>query len=247
MSKLADLSLHDDIQEAKDSLGGSNVLESDAYLVNIDAAYLSTADSGAKALNIIATTQEGKEYRQTFWMTSGTAKGGKHYYEKDGKKHYLPGFQMASDLARLAAGKELAELTDEERIIKLYNKDLKKEAPTPVAMLVELVNQPVYLGIVKQLVNKTEKTDAGYVNTAETREVNDVVKIFRAEDTLTVTEVQAGGSDDPFFNGWVEKYKGTVQNRVKSGGVAGTVGTPAAAANQANKRPTASLFAKKAA
>jgi hypothetical protein len=61
---------------------------------------MTTADSGAMALNIRAKTEDGKEIRQQLRMTSGTAKGCKNYYEdKNGEKKYLPGFLMANALS----------------------------------------------------------------------------------------------------------------------------------------------------
>ena len=250
MSKLANLTVQEDIKESANTLGGAfGALDSDAYLMTIEAAYLGKSESGAQSLSIIAKTQEGREFRHTLWMTSGTAKGGKNYYEdKDGNKKYLPGFEMARHLALLAAGKELSDLDFEERVIKLYNSEAKKDMPTPVDMAVDLVGQQVYLGIMKQVVDKTQKNEStgAYEATGETREQNEIAKIFRAEDQLTVQEITGGQEDTPFFHGWVEKYKGTVQNRAKGAAASGTAGAPkAAAANAANKRPTTSLFGKK--
>jgi hypothetical protein len=241
MSLLKALTTDESISNESDRVGGSYVLDSDAYPSKIESAYLNKADSQALGLVLVATTNQGKKISQTLWMTSGKDKGCKNYYEdKQGQKQYLPAFLHANALALLTLGKEISELETETKVVKVYNKDAKAEVPTKVEMLVDLIGQEVIIGLLKQIVDKTTKTPAGYVPTGETREQNEIDKIFRASDMKTTAEIRAQ-SDAEFYNKWVEKNRGTVVNKASKTGAVGTPGAPAANAGGVAK-PKQSLF-----
>ena len=189
MSIFATLTTDSSIANEKDSVGGSRVLESGLYKAVVTLAYGSKSDGGAMGLVFRAKTDEGQEINQTFWMTSGTAKGCKNYYEKDGQKNYLPGFVQANALALLTVGKEISELDAETKVVNVWNKDAKAEVPTKVEMLTDMLGKEILIGLIKQTVDKTKKDDAGvYQPTGETREENEVDKLFRASDRKTTSE-----------------------------------------------------------
>lgn len=98
MSLLANLTSDESIANEKDSVGGGGVLESNIYPAKVTLAYVTKSGGGALGLVISAKTTEGRDIKQTLWMTSGTEKGCKNYYEKDGQKHYLPGYLAANAL-----------------------------------------------------------------------------------------------------------------------------------------------------
>lgn len=239
MSLLAQLSTDTSIKEDGDSLG-SQVLDSGLYEATIKYAYIGSADSGAVSL-VCMFDLSGRPLRQTFWMTSGTAKGGKNYYvNKDGERKYLPGFTQANSLAQLVTGKEISALDTETKVIKLWSKEAKAEVPTKVEMLMELVNQPVVIGVIKQLVNKTVKNDdGGYSPTDETREENEIDKFFKADNYMTLTEVKSNADEAEFYKSWVKKFKGTVKDRTSKDA---TKSTPKTSTGGASKKPAVSLF-----
>jgi hypothetical protein len=76
MSLLANLATDAAIEDEKDYTG-SNLLESGIYPSTIKTAYISKSDGGALGLVCTFKTDSGADFRQTFWMTSGTAKGAK--------------------------------------------------------------------------------------------------------------------------------------------------------------------------
>ena len=239
MSILKNLTTDSSIKGETDSLGSGGLWESGTYPLTIKVAYLSTAASGALALNIVAASGE-KEIKQQFWMTSGTEKGSKNYYEKNGEKHYLPGFIAANSLALLTLGKEIGELDVEKKVIKVYDYESKKEVPTEVDAFVDLHGQEIIAGVLKQKVDKTAKGDDNkYHPTGETREENEIVKFFRAEDGLTVPEIEAGVTEAKFKADWEKKFTGTVRNRAKGAEAGVKAGAPSTA-----QKPTKSLFAK---
>lgn len=253
MSILANLTSDDTIAGEKDSVGGF-ILDSNIYGGKVELAYIKTAPSGALALAFSIKTTDGKNVRGDFWMTSGTAKGCKNYYEdKKGDKQYLPGYIMANALCLLTTGKEINQLEPEEKVIGLYNKEAKAEMPTKVPMLTEVVGQDIAFGLLKQLEDKTEKNpnwnpagpkdknNSEYIPTGETRETNEVDKFFKADTLQTTAELRAG-ADASFHTTWKNKWEGKVKDKTDKdakgkGGASGAPRKPGAAA-----APKTSLF-----
>lgn len=244
MSLLKNLTSDASIATEKDSVGSGGVVESGLYHSTIKLAYLIKSDGGAVGLVLNAMSQAGRELRQTLWMTSGTAKGGTNYYtDANGAKQYLPGFNLANSLALLTVGKEISDLDTETKVVNTYSKEAKAEVPTKVEMLVDLLGKDVIIGVIKQVVDKTQKNDAGaYVPTGETREENEFDKFFRAKDRMTTAEIRAEATEASFIETWETKWAGNTRNKAKgAGGATGTAGAPKAAGASAAK-PKQSLF-----
>lgn len=242
MSFMKNLVTDDSIENERDVVGSGGPLDSGLYKATITLAYITQAASEALGLVVHFKTDQGRELRQTFWMTSGKDKGCKNYYERDGEKHYLPGFNVANSLTLLTIGKEISELEPEDKVCNVWNKEAKAEVPTKVKMLMDLLNQDILLGVIRQKVDKTVKNDAGkYVPTGETREENEVDKIFRAKDRMTTAEIRAQAEEATFATLWNEKWEGVTRDRSKGG--ESNTGTPGAPKASGAKKPTTSLFA----
>lgn len=240
MSLLKNLTSDSKIADEKDSVG-STLLDSNLYPAKVKLVYVTKSASGAIGLVVHLPTDNGKEVRETLWMSSGTAKGGKNYYEKDGEKRYLPGYLMATALSLLTVGKEVSDLDTETKVVNVYNPELKKEVPTKVEVPVELLNQEIYVGVIRERVDKTAKNDDGvYAPTGETREQNVIDKFFRASDKMTTTEIRAEAEEAKFFETWQKKWVDQVRDRTSKEGQGAAAKTKAA--SQSNK-PTTSLFA----
>lgn len=247
MNMLASLATQDDIATEKDSVGGGSrgPVDSGIYNCTVALAYLKKADSGALGLVLHLKTEDDREIRQTLWMTSGTAKGGKNYYEKDGQKHYLPGFTHANALALLTTGKEISQLDTETKVVNMYSFDVKAEVPTKVDVLMDLMNKEIIAGVIKQTVDKNVKDAAGnYVPSGETRDENEIDKFFRAKDRMTTAEIRAQAEEAVFIETWRQKWEGKTKDRAKgaAGGLAGVPKLGGAPAAAATKKPTTSLF-----
>jgi len=247
MSLLKSITTDSSIKGETDSLGGG-VVDSGLYNATVGHAYVTTAQSEAMGLVCSFKLENGREVRETFWMTSGKEKGKRNFYEKDGQRHYLPGFLQANALALLAVGKEINELDTEEKVIKVYSSDAKAEVPTKVQMVMELVGKPILLGVMKQIEDKTKKNETTnqYEPTGETRETNTIDKIFNAESRLTVAEIKAGtaaDAEEKFADAWSNKNAGKVRDRsTKTGGTAGAPGKAPGAAPGSGNKPKTSLF-----
>ena len=239
----------DGLEESQDRLGGYKPLDTNIYTGTIKALYAGKSAGGAMSVNLIATIN-GQEYRETLWVTN--KKGENFFLNKDDKtkKVPLPGFTVADDICLIAVGKPLAEVDTEERTIKLYDYEQKKELPTGVDMIVEAIGQPISLGIVKILENKNEKQGDEYVPTSETREVNAIDKVFHPEQKITVVEARQGITEAKFWDGWLDRNKDQVRDRreIKEGQAGAARKAPGAAptaAAGAGAAPRKSLFGNK--
>jgi hypothetical protein len=248
MNILSNLTTDETIANEKDSIGGgSRTIDSGIYEATIVHAYVTKSAGGAVGMVVNMKTDAGQELRQTFWMTSGTAKGCKNYYEdKNGDKQYLPGFILANSLCLLTVGQEISALETEQKVIPLYNVEAKSEIPTKVDMLMDLVGKQVVAAVMKQIVDKTKKNETSglYEPTGETREENEIDKFFRQRDRMTTAEIRAKAEAATFVNTWAEKWTGKVRDKSKgaAGGVKAISGLPGTKAVAANK-PSVSLFA----
>lgn len=224
------------ILEATDSLGGFT-WETGLYTVVIDSVYMDQSKGGAHNLNFTFKTADGKTLSDTIYITSGTAKGVLNYYiDKKGQKQYLPGFTVANDISLVAGEKELSELLPEEKIVEVYNAELKKKVPTAKLVPMELIGKTLQIGIVKVKEFKNVKDASGnYVPGTEIREFNEINKVF-ADDGRTIVEAKAG-SEAEFITKWVAKNPSTfIKDK--------TGGAKAPAAGAASGATTKSLFNK---
>lgn len=248
MSLLSGLTIDNSIETEKDVLGGAGPLESGLYKSTVTLAYLQKSQGGALGLVTHFKTDQGREFRETLWITSGNAKGNRNYYEKDGEKKYLPGFIMADALCLLTTGKSIAEMDTEEKVVNVYSFDAKAEVPTKVDMLVDLLGQEIVVGLLKQTVDKNTKNDQGiYVPSGETRDENSIDKLFRARDNMTTAEIRAKVEQATFYKSWEEKNAGKTRDRSTktAGNGAARPGAPVAAGAMNGApaaRPTSSLF-----
>ncbi|WP_038345673.1 hypothetical protein [Acinetobacter sp. A47] len=230
MSVLAGLSYDSNIKNETDSVGGKfKLFASGVYNAVIKMAYIQIADSGAVGINCTFGIGED-EYKETFYVSN---KEGKAYYvdKNSGEKKYLAGFLHMDAICCLAAKRALSEMDTESKMVKVYNKDAKQEVPTKVDVLVDLLDKEVKLAIIQQKVFKQEKVDGKYVDTEETREENNVDKVFRASDNKTTAEIRAKAEEAAFIDVWKGRWDGEVKDRTKGkkpkGAAAGKAGAPA--------------------
>lgn len=193
--------------EETDVLGGG-ILPTNIYGSKISMAYLTESTKGAIGVVLHLMTPSQQNIRGTVWITN---RNKETYYVKDNEKRALPGFLLMNSLGLLTVGKEVLQLDQEEKTVMVYDFDAKKELPTNVPVLVELLNQEIYTAVEHRIVDSTTlNTSTGkYEPTGKTRETNEIVKFFRASDKKTVSEVQAQ-EDATFFDKWLEKNKDKV-------------------------------------
>lgn len=231
-----------------DTLGGRQLFDTNVYSGKVTMAYGKKSDGGALALALTFKFDDGKEFSKDVYMTN---KQGQNFYERDGEKHYLPGFNLINSLCLLTTGKEISALPTETKSVKVYSKEASAEVPTQVPVVTDLLGQDIKIAIERIIDDKTEKTDAGYVPTGDTIEVNEIAKFFCAREGfegMTQTEVKAARDGNKptelHMDKWIAKNKGQVRNKAKGAAAGGNAGKPSAggAPSAAQKKPTTSLF-----
>lgn len=218
------------LEESEDRLGGFVLFDTDVYNATIKMAYATQAASGARAIFFEFDLGKGRNYRETMYFTN---KKGENYYVTEAKKKApLPGFTLIDEICMLTTEDPLSVQETEDKTVKVYDADAKKELPKSVPVLINLLGKEVSLGIVKSLQDKTAKnqTTGEYEATGETIERNHIEKAFHTGTKLTVPEARNGKDAGEFWDKWVERNKGVVQDRRKnkSGAPAATTGRPQA-------------------
>lgn len=233
------LKLGSDVQQEveKDSLGGGGVLPSEIYTCTIKAAYFDSAKSKAISLNLILETSNGRKLTHQEFITSGEAKGCKPYYEKDGKKYPLPGYAKMNTLCLLATGQTIDQLTAEDKILKLYDFEAKKETNQSKKVITELTGKVIKAGVFKLIVDKKVKNDnfnpsipesatnQRYVATGETREENAIDKFFNEEGATL--EEHTEKKEPMFFEEWLKAHKDKVKDKSTKTASGTQAGAPA--------------------
>jgi len=213
MGILNDMNTSSDIKsEEKDTLGGGFLLDSNIYDMIIQLAYLDKSKGGAHCINLHCKDAGDNKFRQTIYFTN---RNGDNFYERDGEKNYLPGYNQLNAISLLAADKALNEIATEEKMVNVYNYDEKKEVPTKKEVLMDWINKPIKLGILNISDDKNEKNaDDKYVPSGELRNINEIDKVFRASDGKTIVEIKAD-DDANFITEWKDKWEGEIKQKGK--------------------------------
>lgn len=236
------------LEEVQDRIGGAVIRDTDAYDAKVKLAYAGQSDGGAKNITWVFEMPDGQEYRETIYWTN---KKGENWFKNKqdpSKKVPLPGFTVCDDLCLATTGKPLAEQETEEKQVLIYDFDQKKELPKAAHVLIDTLDQPVTLGLVRQTVNKNVKQGNEYVPGPDSKDENIIEKVFHTETKLTMVEAKQQAETAAFYPSWVERNKGNTKDRRKnkdgsSGGTAGAPGGPPQAGSA--PAPKTSLFGKK--
>lgn len=219
------------VEESEERVGGGGFTrDSGIYAMTIKLAYAGASAGGAQ--NITFVFDDGKEFRQTIYFTD---RNGKNYFhpKKQGsqerdttKKQFLPGYDLVNEICLIASDTPLTEQETEEKVVNLWDKDAKRELPKSVQVLTGLLGKPVSLAILKILQNKNEQQGDEWVPTADTVEVNEIVKVFHPEYKVTVKEAgRATGVNDGvmvdkdgnpvggFYDKWLEQNEGKTKDK----------------------------------
>ena len=240
------------LEEVQDRLGGGGfIIPTDIYTGKIKNFYGGKAESGALSVTLSLIKQDGKEYKETLYVTN---KEGDNFFlnpQDTSKKVPLPGFTIVNDICMILTGKPLSEQDWETKTANVWDKDAKKELPKSVDQATDIIDQEISLGIELQLVNVTAKnaTTGKYEPTGEDKQQNAVTKVWHPEVRMTLVEAQAGEeTEGVFWDKWLNQNKDKEIDRRKVKGAPGANGAPpkaAGAAAASSPAPKSSLFKKK--
>lgn len=196
-------------KEDTDTLGGGFTLNTGLYAMRVDLAYEMESKGGATGVVVHYKPVDGGNttLRETYWVTSGKAKGQKNYYtDKQGRKRLLPGMLMANQIAQITTGKDLSELDTDEKVVKLYDFQAQKEVPTKVQAITEMIGKDIAIGIHKVRENRRIQDASGnWVNGPQDRIFNEAHRVFYP-DGYTTTEKKAGASEPVFVKKWTDRF-----------------------------------------
>lgn len=205
------------VEEAKDVVGKSfSTVDSGVYDAVIKHAYLKKTVNGSTAMHMELALDDTYVSKPTIYLTS--QKGDHTYQDKKDptKRHLLPGFIVADAIALFGAQKPISELAKSTRkmTVKIRDFQLKKDVPTDVDMLHQLIGKTIKLGIIKKIEDKKVKDDSGqYVKAGTgTREFNEIDKVFHPTSGMTVNEVKNKASEASFIDKWKESWNGKVRD-----------------------------------
>jgi len=226
-------SMHDDIKLKETSLGGGSYLwDSGVYKTIVDMAYFDQSKGGAHSLNVTLLGEDGKKLKQTVWFTN--RKEEVHFINQKGEKDYLPGYTLANNLALIITGEDLNEAfeSSEKKMVNVYDFNEKKEKPTEKSVATSLLGKQVKVAVLKQTVNKRVNDGTGnYVDSAETRDENQIKEFYFPDSDLTVVEKAKDAKEAVMMPKWAERNTGKTLNRVKD-----VTATTSAAAKPAGKK-----------
>jgi len=213
----------------KDIIGGNfEVPKTDVYPITLGHVYTTKTSKGGTAITIIGKYEDGTEFKKTIYPTSTKSGVEKNtYLGKDNKPVYLADFLHFDALCLLVLGKPASEVTTEDKMVKIFDNDLKKEVPKKVATFVDFNGKQVLLALTRVLKTKQKIVGDTYVDAEGTRTEQNLDKVFRYVDRKTVTEVSTQ-SDATYMDAWLAKYQGKDKDlTTKQSGVAGAPEAPA--------------------
>jgi len=219
----------DGMEQSRDILGGSYILETDVYEAVIKLAYAGKSQTSMSQSVVLTLDIDGKDYRETIWVTN---KFNENFYVKDGKKIPQPGFTTVDDMCLCATGLPLSAQTIEEKIVKIYDFETKTDLPKAVKVITSILGKTVKVAIQKSKVDKTKKNDAtgNYEPTGETKDENTIEKVFHPTQNVTISEAR-NKKPAEFLEKWREKNKGVTRDKTsKDAGKSGRPGTRTAGA-----------------
>lgn len=208
----ADLQVNE-VEQEKDIVGGSySVLESDIYPAIISMAYKGESRTGARYVHLILDIN-GHEHSETIYITSGESKGKLPYYEKDGKKYALPGFNIMDAVVFIATKGDKrinsANLKFEPKVIDVWDNSEAKKVKKEVQTLSDIIGKEITVCI--QKVKKNKYSNGSLIN--ESREENNIVKVLTSK-LKTMTE-QINKENPVFSEKWLDKNKGVTKDLFK--------------------------------
>lgn len=199
------------IERTEDRVGGFQLFESDIYPAKIKAAIFGTSDAGALYVEFLMDIK-GKDYRERFYVTNRNKEN--FYKNKDGRKCFLPNFNIVNNICLLAIRKSLAKCGEntEEKVLEIYDPEQGKPVKKSVPVLTDLSGEEVLVGILREIHNKSKKAGDSYIDTPEIREINTINAVFDVASHKTRNELEDDKEAD-FYDKWLEANKGKTRDR----------------------------------
>lgn len=197
------------VEESKDVVGGFRSTETGLYPATVKYFYAGkAAKSNAQNVTVVLDL-DGQEFSETIYVTN--REGSNTYTDKQsGKQHYLPGYITADEICKITTGKGLVDQEWEEKIVKVYDPEEKKQLPKAVQCAVNVMsedNNKLIVGIIQTIRNKQIKNGDEYVNTNDKRIEASISKVFHHTQRKTVNEFIHKVENPEFIEEWTKANK----------------------------------------
>ena len=190
-----------EVQEVSD-FSGKRTVDTGVYDATIKVFYLSTAQTGSTMLNQVFKVGNQEITLKAEYLYKDPKV---QYYidKKTGKKKQNIGIQKLNETCLAATGDKLENTEMKEKTIKIWDYDLKKEAPVKRMVITGLTGATVQLAILEIQENK-------YSDPTQAVLRNEVVKVA-LDDGSTVAEVNAK-KDPVWMATWEERNAGKMRD-----------------------------------
>lgn len=226
------------LAEERDFVGKKKfTLDSDIYDFTIKVAYVTKSVSGALALNVVLDDGQGNEMKNTIYFTTNAANGTRTYYidKNDKSEQPLPGYSVANAICVFGAKMKLdnALTKIQQKAVKIWNSEAKKEVPTEVDVITPLTGAKVKMAVQEVIEDATSKnaTTGKWEPNGKVRTINDITKVMRSSDSFTMVEAKAKAEEAVFAPSWLEANKGKPYDKSTGQKAAGSSGGAGAGAS----------------
>ena len=236
------------VQKSQDRVGGFVPIPSGIYEAVIKQLWFGEYGSGAAYMDL-QLEAAGKTFRERILLSD---RNGNNFWTKDGKNTFFDGFMALDAICLFLTGEDFdANMGNiENKMVKVYNADQKKEVPTEVPVLANVLGETIKVAILHRKVDVTQKVEENgktvYKPTGEFREENTLSKVLDVDTNRTVTEIIDEVESPVYADAWVARWAGKVSNEAKGvAGGGGTAGKPGASGGGASKGRGSGMFGKK--
>ena len=163
---------------------GSLIWDTGLYQALLKYAYFGTTKKGDPFVNLVIEINGITKTFPVYIMYSDT-----HTTTKkgpDGKIKSMPGYVQMNSLAYILTDKTFDQIMDnqEEKVVKVFNWNTRKEEPVNVMALTDLCNKKICVGIKKMLKHKTALVNGQYLPTTDTFHTNEIDRFYTEDGRL---------------------------------------------------------------
>lgn len=215
MSSVFNFSVDNDVVQSVD-FEGYEPVQTGLYRLHIKTAFGDQSASGARFVrlegDLIPEGHDGKggTIRQDVYFMG---KNGKLTYERNGKQMKIPGLDLMDAMCEFINGKGLSRQAHEEKLVDVFIDGEKQQAKRDV--LVDIVGSEVLVAVERVIDNKSKQNSntGEWEPTAETRQFNEIVKVF-SDKGFTYAETLAAATETKWKTNF-EKSTGKDRDRTK--------------------------------
>lgn len=226
----------DELELLKEGTGlsDSSVLDTGLYQALLKYIYFTTNKSGTKSANAVV---EINGLTHTYSMCFTYKETNSPTKVVNGKTQVIPGYRQLNNLCFVASGKPVNKCEQEEKTILVYDRTQKKEVPTMVNTIKDVMGAKIGVGIKKIHKHKTALMPTGvYVPTTEMFYTNEVDDWYTAEG-LSAQEAATGKSAEKALK-WKEKAGQVFEEKLKVEPIA----PPTNSLEEATQKKASDLF-----